>query len=506
MVVKVGAESGGVELSLRRAGAGLRLTAEQLSVGDIVAGTVRAVEKYGLFVRIDNCSCDGLIHKTQVSDTASVSLDSYKPGARIARARVLTLEAGKVGLGIKPSLFDEAELEDEEPEEEEPGQAQGAGAAAARPHSAAGGTGPAAASDEEAPWSSAAASAGLDPAASAAFEWPELQLAAEPESDAGEAEAVAEAEVEDGQQRPSKRRKKAMKLAEAQELQRREAEGAVAGRAVDPRSVEDFERLLLSKGDTSIIWIRYMAFHLKLSDLERARQVAERAVKHVGFSDAKERFNAWVAYMNLECTFGTEEAAEAVFQRAASHNPAKHVHLQLARIHERNQKPQLAGRAHEACCRKFPHSKKAWLALLAFLYRRGDLEAGRGTLPRCLAALPRRKHPLVVSQAALLEYRHGSAERGRSVFEGLLDSYPKRTDLWSVYIDAHLAAHTPPRLAAADLPAVRGLLERCCGLRLKPAKMRFFFKRWLDFEKRWGDAESQELVRARAREFVEEQA
>ena len=97
----------------------------------------------------------------------------------------------------------------------------------------------------------------------------------------------------------------------------------------------------------------YMAFHLKMSDLERARQVAERAVKHVtwtaatagpnrssasamlplfgasdfevGFSDSKERFNVWVAYMNLECTFGTEKTADAVFSRASSHNDAKQV-------------------------------------------------------------------------------------------------------------------------------------------------------------------------------------
>ncbi len=99
-----------------------------------------------------------------------------------------------------------------------------------------------------------------------------------------------------------------------------------------------------------------MAFHLKMSDLEKARQVAERAVKHVaglalksrltrfviflhlscekverkqtfevGFSDSKERFNVWVAYMNLECTYGTEKTADAIFSRASSHNDAKQV-------------------------------------------------------------------------------------------------------------------------------------------------------------------------------------
>jgi len=161
---------------------------------------------------------------------------------------------------------------------------------------------------------------------------------------------------------------------------------------------------------------------------------------------------------------------------------------------------------YEACCKKFAHSKTVWLDLLALLYREADLEGARKTLPKCLTAIPKHKHPEVVSKVAMLEYQKGSVERGRSIFEGLLGSYPKRTDLWSIYLDAHIKAHTPPASPSPDLQEVRNLLERCCSMKLKATKMRFFFKRALDFEKRWGDAESQEKVRAKAREFVESQA
>lgn len=41
----------------------------------------------------------------------------------------------------------------------------------------------------------------------------------------------------------------------------------------------------------------------------------------------------------------------------------------------------------------------------------------------------------VCCRAALAEFRLGCAERGRSVFEGVLVNYPKRTDLWNVYLD-----------------------------------------------------------------------
>jgi rRNA biogenesis protein RRP5 len=40
-----------------------------------------------------------------------------------------------------------------------------------------------------------------------------------------------------------------------------------------------------------------------------------------------------------------------------------------------------------------------------------------------------------ISRFALLEYRLGDPERGKTVFEGIIDSHPKRWDMWSVYID-----------------------------------------------------------------------
>jgi rRNA biogenesis protein RRP5 len=37
-----------------------------------------------------------------------------------------------------------------------------------------------------------------------------------------------------------------------------------------------------------------------------------------------------------------------------------------------------------------------------------------------------------------MEYKLGDPERGRTIFEGIVDSYPKRLDLWRVYIDKEI--------------------------------------------------------------------
>lgn len=36
---------------------------------------------------------------------------------------------------------------------------------------------------------------------------------------------------------------------------------------------------------------------------------------------------------------------------------------------------------------------------------------------------------------AQLEYKLGDPERGKTIFEGIIDSHAKRWDLWSIYMD-----------------------------------------------------------------------
>lgn len=71
-------------------------------------------------------------------------------------------------------------------------------------------------------------------------------------------------------------------------------------------------------------------------------------------------------------------------------------------------------------------------------------------------------------RAALAEFRMGCAERGRSVFEGVLVNYPKRTDLWNVYLDQEVKS--------GDAARVRSLLSRVTSMPLPPKKMKGFFR------------------------------
>jgi rRNA biogenesis protein RRP5 len=101
-------------------------------------------------------------------------------------------------------------------------------------------------------------------------------------------------------------------------------------------------------------------------------------------------------------------------------------------------------------------------------------------------------------QFAMMEYKMGSTERGRTLMEGVVSSYPKRIDLWSVFIEMENKV--------GNIDGARRLCERAVTLRLRARQAKLFFKRWLQLEMTSGTPESVEAVKDKARAWVEENA
>lgn len=94
-----------------------------------------------------------------------------------------------------------------------------------------------------------------------------------------------------------------------------------------------------------------------------------------------------------------------------------------------------------------------------------------------------------------MEFKLGDAERGRTIFEGLVSSYPKRTDIWSVYCDMEIKAK--------EMDVARRLLERLLQLAWPSKNMKFFLKKYLEFEKKHGSAEGVDHVKNAAMRYVQ---
>jgi rRNA biogenesis protein RRP5 len=108
-----------------------------------------------------------------------------------------------------------------------------------------------------------------------------------------------------------------------------------------PESNADFERVLLGSPNSSYLWIQYMSFQLQLAEVDKAREIAQRALKIISFREEQEKLNVWVALLNLENVYGTDESLESTFKEAARHNESKTVHLRMAAILDQSEKSEV---------------------------------------------------------------------------------------------------------------------------------------------------------------------
>jgi rRNA biogenesis protein RRP5 len=275
------------------------------------------------------------------------------------------------------------------------------------------------------------------------------------------------------------------------EAERRRLEGTAA-----PTTSAEYEQLAMSSPNSSFVWIKYMAFLISLGEIDHARAVAERAIKTINFREENEKFNVWVAWLNAENAYGTEESTLALMHRAMTHTDARKMYLAAVDIFDRTEKAALVEQCLKAMCRKFSEAMDVWLRAIRYSLTQNDADTAKKTFDRSLKSLPRSEHVAMATQTALLEFKVGDPERGRSIFEGVLANYPRRLDLWSVYLDQEISK-------GGDQGRVRSLFERATHLALPPKKMKFLFKRYLEYEKMHGDDAGVEHVKKAAMEFVE---
>ena len=307
----------------------------------------------------------------------------------------------------------------------------------------------------------------------------------------------------------SKKRRRTQGSERAAEREVEAAEEALVSQG-PPDSVAQFERLVVSSPNSSYIWIKYIAYFVAQAEIGKARAVAERALSVISFREEAEKLNVWTARLNLENLYGTEESLDRALREAVQRCDPLKVYTRCVRILRDTGKSKRAEKLFKVMMKKFRQEPAVWVGFAEFLFAEGrGGDETREALDAATRALPRAQHVPLISKFAQLEFKVGSAERGRTIFEGVLANYPKRVDVWSVYIDMetrHAAAADGERQAATRVAAVRRIMDRATSLNLSTKKMKFLFKKYLAFELKQGDAEAAEAVREKARDYIQRKA
>lgn len=516
-IISVDPSSGKVQMSLKESVLDKNYKAPlnwaDIKVGQVVTGKVRKVESYGVFIVVDNSTVSGLCHRSQIADERVEDVTKLYSVGDLVKAKVLKVDLSKsrreLAFGLKASYFQDADeddsdadvgdldseagsetsggvdlfndgIDDEDDDEDNAKEVDDGNESLEDdameiddPHTAA-------------KSASSKFSGGLNvgKGLNVGFD----HSGKRPQQEADDADSASDSEDE-----PQKKKRR-----KAQIQVDRTAELDING----PQSPADFERLLMSEPNNSNLWIRYIAYYLQLSEIDKAREICERAVKiinHQSRDTEDDALNVWVAYLNLELEHGNDDTLEALFTRAKQYNDAKEIHTRLASIYILSGKTEKADELFQTMIKKFSQDPAVWLNYATFLFDTAkNPVAGRELLKRALQALESTHVFSTTVKFAQLEFKseNGDTELGRTMLEGLISTFPKRLDLFNVYLDLEMKV--------GDKDTVRRLFERVVKNKNlnKPKKARPFFKRWEEWEEKVGDAKSLEKARAKAVDWV----
>lgn len=198
----------------------------------------------------------------------------------------------------------------------------------------------------------------------------------------------------------------------------------------------------------------------------------------------------------MEYRYGSRDSFERALIQAVNESKGKLIFLSLASSMEQAKDFAGAESLFEKALKRpqFRKSKKVWMAYHALKLHQQDIAGAKAQLSRALQALAPHKHVEVIRHFAMMEFDTGAVDRGRVLMEELLSSYPKRNDLWTVYVDKEVKL--------GNVVPARQLFERMIALKVSPKVMKTVFKKYLLFENKYGDERSQELVKQKAREYV----
>jgi rRNA biogenesis protein RRP5 len=523
-----------------------KVSFEDIEVGGKYKGTVTRIEDYGVFVRVENSEIGGLVHKSECSDLFIKSLDRmYDPGDLV---KLLVLKKNKdkkqLGFSMKASHFEDdvdsgedSVVSDEDAEgivnrvdEDIDSEDENFGGKLAfqvekhldHEHDE---RGDASSSDDDDSVSTSK-SASSDNASSGSesdgspnrvldttvgFDWNDSKATHEAkESSDDESVSNDGDDTGDGAKQPThkSRKQQVQRRREEQEIARRETALADGTADDNPETADDYERMLTGDPNSSELWIRYMAFHVTLANVQAAREVANRAFSRIEFREEKEKLNVWSALLTMELKFGSEASLQDALDRACQTNNPKYVYLRFCEMMENQatggslESIQKADEAYAKMCKKFKTKKKVWIRHMMYLLKYGRHEEAQDLSKRALLSLKPYKHVETMSKFAQLVLEYGSAEKARTIFDGLLAKYPKRLDLLFVYADKE-TKHGEASVVRSLFSRVAKGIDDTFKMNLSDKQMKKLFKKWFSFEEEHGTESTQQQVKDAAREFVE---
>ena len=252
------------------------------------------------------------------------------------------------------------------------------------------------------------------------------------------------------------------------------------------KNAQYYEKIILKDHDNSLNWIEYASYILDTLNLASARQIFERALKIIDIEKTNEKLNIWVAYLNLENIYGDSKSFEKILDIAKEVCDKKLLYNHIIQIYLDSKKYEEAGDIYKILIKDYFNDLEIWKKYIEFLfevnYLKDDnnlnceiIEPKEG-LNKSMQVLSKKSHLDIMCWYGQLLYRFNKNEEARNIFDNILKNFPKRKDIWFVYIDKEIKF-------GRNIEKVRQIFDRMLEIKFKINDLKSIMKKFLEFEK-----------------------
>ncbi|ELP88313.1 programmed cell death protein, putative [Entamoeba invadens IP1] len=303
------------------------------------------------------------------------------------------------------------------------------------------------------------------------------------ESSEQDVESEDEMEVEREKEQPKE---------EPREEQKEDEENE--DKAVTQEMVEDLYEIAQKDQNNSEKWIELIRAVRKIS-VVKALFYCQTALRNIALDKTQDRENIWKAYLQIEAKYRTNSEFQTALQDALRVCDVKKILFYMRSVFKSLQNISMEENMYTILLQKVKGSGRVYRKMCSFYMRTSREENAMVLLSKARKMLTKPKYMKLRIKMAQLQYKYGSVDKGRSMFESILEEFPKRYDLWNVYLDMESRV--------GETPIIRRLFERIVAMKLSTKSMKTFLTKYLKFETNNGDNARMEHVRQIAQKYVE---
>jgi len=266
-----------------------------------------------------------------------------------------------------------------------------------------------------------------------------------------------------------------------------------------PKTVDDWEALVVKNKRSSLLWIGYAKFYTNLSDVEKSKSILNRGLESIPLEEENERLNLFITLLSIESKFGSDDTFLKTLKSTSQRTDSITIYKKALNILKPHPtKANLLKTVLKNSIKKFPSEIYFWKFWINYECENlNDFQNAKQILDRGIKILPKKKHHvellLTLAKIELVNENQAIFEHGRTILEKVLSTYKRDISSWKFYIKILKNKN--------DISGVRSIYERATSQKFSKKVLLKMLKEWMNFEIENKNLEMQSLVRYKCNEI-----